>query len=205
MNQTRLIRTFTLFFGVLVMTSCANIKSVDEWQMKEFQGQFNNILIIGATTNADQRGMFENKFVEVLRSQKVEALQSYKLIYDTRELSREVVAEAIKNEDIDAILVTRLVALKQEEVYRRSEEDQDEEMSYFTFYDNALRQSEDGYSAEFDVLTLETRVYDVLSGLMVWTMQSRNVDPTIPREVLHNQIKLTIDTLRERGLIQPRT
>jgi hypothetical protein len=203
MNQTSLIRTLTLFFTALVMASCANIKTVDEWKMKEFAGQFNDLLIIGATSNADQRGMFENKFVELLTSENVEALQSYKLIYDTRELSREVVAAAIKDKDIDAILITRLIGLKQEEVYRRTE-DRDEGMNYFTFYDNALHQSEDGYSAEFDVLTLETRIYDVLSGLMVWTMQSRNVDPSVPREVIHNQIKLTIDTLRERGLIQPR-
>ena len=204
MNQTSLIRTTTLLLTALVMASCANIKTVDEWQMKEFEGQFNNFLIIGATSNADQRGMFENKFVELLTSENVVSLQSYKLIYDTRELSREVVAAAIKDKDIDAILITRLIALKQEEVYRRTE-DRDEGMNYFTFYDNALRQSEDGYAAEFDVLTLETRIYDVLSGLMVWTMQSRNVDPSAPREVIHNQIKLTIDTLRERGLIQPRS
>ena len=204
MNQTSLIRTTTLLLTALVMASCANIKTVDEWQMKEFEGQFNNFLIIGATSNADQRGMFENKFVEALTSENVVAVQSYKLIYDTRELSREVVAAAIKDKDIDAVLITRLIALKQEEVYRRTE-DRDEGLNYFTFYDNALRQSEDGYAAEFDVLTLETRIYDVLSGLMVWTMQSRNVDPSAPREVIHNQIKLTIDTLRERGLIQPRS
>ena len=204
MNQTSLIRTTTLLLTALVMASCANIKTVDEWQMKEFEGQFNNFLIIGATSNADQRGTFENKFVEVLTSENVVAVQSYKLIYDTRELSREVVAAAIKDKDIDAVLITRLIALKQEEIYRRTE-DRDEGMNYFTFYDNALRQSEDGYAAEFDVLTLETRIYDVLSGLMVWTMQSSNVDPSAPREVIHNQIKLTIDTLRERGLIQPRS
>lgn len=204
MNQTSLIRTTTLLLTALVMASCANIKTVDEWQMKEFEGQFNNFLIIGATSNADQRGMFENKFVEALTSENVVAVQSYKLIYDTRELSRELVAAAIQDKDIDAVLITRLIALKQEEVYRRTE-DRDEGLNYFTFYDNALRQSEDGYAAEFDVLTLETRIYDVLSGLMVWTMQSRNVDPSAPREVIHNQIKLTIDTLRERGLIQPRS
>ena len=113
-------------------------------------------------------------------------------------------AAAIKGKDINAVLITRLIGLKQEEVYRRTE-DRDENLNYFTFYDNALRQSEDGYSAEYNVLTLETRVYDVLSGLMVWTMQSRNVDPSDARDIIHNQINLTIETLRERGLIQPRS
>ena len=170
--------------------------------MNEFAGQFDNFLIIGATSNADQRGMFENKFVEALRSENIVALPSYKLIYDTRELSREVVETAIKGKDINAVLITRLIALKQEEVYRRTE-NRDEDLNYFTFYEGALSQSEDGYTAEFDVLTLETRVYDVLSGLMVWTMQSRNVEPSAARDVIHNQIQLTIDTLRDQGLLQP--
>lgn len=202
MNLTSLIRTLILLFTALVLASCASIQTVDEWHMKEFQGQFNNFLIIGATTNADQRGRFENKFVEALTNENVAALPSYKLIYDTRGLSREVVVEAIKGKDINAVLITRLIALKQEEVYRRTE-DRDEGLNYFTFYDNALSQSEDGYSAEFDVLTLETRVYDVLSGLMVWTMQSQNVDPSAARDLIENQIELTIETLRNRNLIGP--
>jgi hypothetical protein len=202
MNLTSLIRTLILLFTALVLASCASIKTVGEFHMKEFQGQFNNFLIIGATTNADQRGRFENKFVEALTNENVAALQSYKLIYDTRGLTREVVAAAIKGKDIDAVLITRLIALKQEEVYRRTE-DRDEGLNYFTFYDNALSQSEDGYSAEFDVLTLETRVYDVLSGLMVWTMQSQNVDPSAARDLIENQIELTIETLRNRNLIGP--
>jgi hypothetical protein len=182
------------------MASCASVKSVDEWHMKEFAGQFDNFLIIAATSNADQRGRFENKFVAALKSENIAALPSYKLVYETRELSREVVAEAIKGKDINAVLITRLIGLKQEEVYRRTE-DRDENLNYFTFYDNSLRQSEDGYSAEYNVLTLETRVYDVLSGLMVWTMQSQNVDPSDARDIIHNQITLTIETLRNRGLI----
>jgi hypothetical protein len=52
-------------------------------------------------------------------------------------------------------------------------------------------------------LTAKTRVYDILSSLMVWTMQSQNVDPSAARDLINNQIELTIETLRNRNLIGP--
>jgi hypothetical protein len=173
-------------------------------QLKDFGDKFNNLLIIGATSNADRRGMFENKFVEALTNENIVAIPSYKLIFDIRELSRKVVSSAIVGKDFDGVLVTRLVNMTQEEIYIRPTE-RDENLNYFTYTDNALRASEPGYSAEFNVLTLETNVYDIFSGLLVWSLRTRApASDNPPSEAIHAQIKLTIDTLRSRGLIEPR-
>ena len=74
-------------------------------------------------------------------------------------------------------------------------------MTFFTFYDNALQQSSDGYHEQFNVFTLETNLYDTASGELVWSMQSEIMDASRPRHVIEDQIRLTIDTMKSQGLI----
>ena len=160
----------------------------------------NNILIIGVTSRSTRRRVFEDEFVEVLEARKVSATPSYELITTSLQLSREVVENAIKGQDIGAVLVTRLAGVKEEEVYRQPD-DQDENLTYFSYYDNSLKQVNDGYYAQFRTIVLETNLYDTRSGELVWSMQSETMDASQPRHVIEDQIKLTIDLLARRGLI----
>ena len=51
------------------------------------------------------------------------------------------------------------------------------------------------------MLKLETNVYDVASGKLVWSMQSESVDPQSASQVIKDQIKLVIETLEKRSLL----
>lgn len=201
MNQTTLLKLFTLSFSALVLTACASTSPVGEWRKQGFSGELNNILIIGVTSRSTRRRLFEDKFVEAFAALEVDATPSYKLITSSLYLSREVVENAIKGLDIGAVLVTRLAGIKDKEVYRQPD-NQDENLSYFSYYDNALQQANAGYYAQYRVLTLETNLYDTRSGELVWSMQSETIDPSQPRHVIEDQIKLTIDTLAKQGLIK---
>jgi hypothetical protein len=200
MNQTRLLKTITLALTALVIAACANTKPVGEWRSEGFSGKLNNILIIGVTSRSDRRRVFEDKFVEGLAALKVNATPSYKLMDSSLHLTREVVENAIKGKDIGAVLVTRLAGIKDKEVYRQPD-NRDENLSYFNYYDKSLHQANDGYTAQYRVVALETNLYDTASGELVWSMQSETMDISQPRHVIEDQIKLTINTLAKRGLI----
>ena len=100
-----------------------------------------------------------------------------------------------------AVLVTRLAGITEKEVYRQPD-NQDENMTYFTYYDKAFQQSNDGYYDQYKVVTLETRLYDTQSGELVWSMQSETMDVSRSRQVVEDQIELTISILDKRGLIK---
>ena len=116
------------------------------------------------------------------------------------ELSRVAVAKAIEGKDLGAVLVTRMVGIRDRETYQRSR-DEDKEMNYFTFYDNALEKANDGYYSQFRVFTLETNLYDAASGEMVWSMQSEVMDASRPRHVIEEQIKLTIKMMKSQDFL----
>lgn len=200
MNQTTLLKTITLALTALVIAACANTKPVGEWSNEQFTGKLNNILIIGVTSRSDRRRVFEDKFVEGLATLKVSATPSHKLMDSSLHLTRQVVENAIKGQDIGAVLVTRLASVKEKEVYR-APDNQDENLSYFNYYDKSLQLANDGYTEQYRTVVLETNLYDTASGELVWSMQSKTMDASQPRHVIEDQIKLTISTLAKRGLI----
>jgi hypothetical protein len=200
MNQIMSLKMFTLTLAALILAACANTGPIGEWRDETFSGKLNNILIIGVTSRTDRRRKFENKFVEQLATLKVNATPSHELITSSLYLSRKVVENAIKGQNIAAVLVTRLVGIKEKEVYRQPD-NQDENLSYFKYYDNAFHQTNDGYYEQYRVVTLETNLYDTQSGELVWSMQSETMDSSRPARVIEDQIKLTISTLARQGLI----
>ena len=200
MIKSILIKAATLVLTVLVIAGCANTKPIGEWSNKSFSGKLNNILIIGVTSRSERRRVFEDKFVEGLAALKVNATQSYELIESSLYLSRAVVENAIEGQDIGAVLVTRLAGIKENEVYR-APDDQDENLSYFSYYDKSFHQANEGYTTQYRTVALETNLYDTESGELVWSMRSETMDASQPRQVIEDQIRLTTSTLAKRGLI----
>ena len=202
MYKILLPRTIVFILMVLATASCATSKPIGEWRSENFTGKLDSFLIIGATSNSERRYLFESKFVEALAASNITALTSYKLIADTRELSRETVEAAIEGKNVDAVLVTRLAGVKAEEVYRLPTS-YDHYSSYDGYYDNALQETNSGYYSEYNLLSLETNVYDVASRELVWSMQSEAIDASERGKIIESQIQLTIDTLRRHGMIGP--
>ena len=200
MSQTKLLKTITLALTALVITACANTKPVGEWSNEQFTGKLNNILIIGVTSRSDRRQLFEDKFVEGLAALKVNATPSYKLMDSSLHLTRQVVENAIKGQDIGAVLLTRLAGIKDKDVYR-APDNQDENLSYFNYSDKSLQLANDGYTEQYRTVVLQTNLYDIESRELVWSMQSETMDASQPRNVIGDQIELTINTLAKRGLI----
>lgn len=202
MSQTVLFRTVILFLSALAISACATgPKPIGEWREEGFSGQLDRFLIIGVTSRSTRRRVFEDQFVEALAAQKITAIPSYNLITTTQELSRDAVERAIKGKGLGAVLVTRLIGIKQEEVYRKPDS-YDYYASYSGFYDQALQQTNQGYYSQFKVLTLETNVYESGSGKLVWSMQSETLDSSRPRDLIEKQIGLTIGNLRKQGLLK---
>ena len=201
MNQARLLKFIALVFTALVIAACAGTKPLGEWRKEGYSGALNNILIIGVTSRSERRRVFEDKFVEGLAALNVNATPSYELLESSLFLSRAVVENAIKGQNIGAVLVTRLAGVKEQEVYRPAD-NKDENLSYFRFNDKSFQQTDIGSYEQYRVLTLETNLYDTQSAELVWSMQSETMDATQTRKVIGEQIKLTIDTLAKRGLIK---
>lgn len=188
---------------LLSLSACATTKPVGEWRNENFAGRIDNFLVIGVTSRHELRYAFEQKFAESLAAIGASGTESFRLIPSTRRLTREDVEAAIRERDFAGVLVTRLVGAESKEVYKLPS-DYDYERGYFGYYDHAWQETNDGYYAQYRTLTLQTNLYEVASGDLVWSMKSEVVDASQPHEVVDDQIELTIKTLARRGLIATR-
>ena len=184
----------------LVLSACATTKPVGEWRSDSFSGSVDDILIIGVTSRTTRRRLFEDQFAAGLATYNKKAVASYKLLESSLYLTRDVIERAIKGQDIGAVLITRLVGIKEKEVFREPA-NYDYHRGYFGYYDHAWQKTNTGYYSEYKVFTLETNLYDVASGELVWSMQSETMDVSQPREIIKEQIELSINSLVRQGLI----
>lgn len=200
MKYSALQHSIMLVLVALWVSACSSSRPIDEWRSDNFAGKLDNILIIGVTSQSTRRRTFEDTFVSGLAALEVNATPSYKLLASSLELNKEIVTQAIEGKNIGAVLVTRLARFSEKEVYQRSS-DQDEDLSYFSISRGGVQQIDKGHYEQHVVLTLETKVYDIASEALIWSMQSEIEDPEVSRQAIQDQIKLTIDTMRKRRLI----
>lgn len=201
MRRRAIIHSAMLFLTATLLGACAsNPKPVGEWREPAFTGKVSNVLVIGVTSRSTRRRVFEDLFVQALGEHGLSAVPSYELITSTQELSRETVLAAIEGRDIDGIIVTRMVGIKEDEVYK-APPSYDYYRDFHGYYDHALQQNNQSYYAKFKIVTLETNLYETNSRTLVWSMNSEVIDSQQPRHLIEKQIKLTIDHLKQQGLI----
>jgi hypothetical protein len=174
-----------------------------EWREQGFSGQLNHILVIAATEQATQRHAVEDDYVEAFAAVDVTAVPSYSLISSDQPLSRETVEAAIEGQGFDAVLVTRLLGVEEVEEYQPPTTF-DHHRSYHRYYMRSMDYSSPGYYRRYNILTLESNLYDTATRDLVWSIQSETIDPSAPRDVVEAQIALTIDRLTQAGLIAPK-
>lgn len=200
MKSTTPFRAILFVFTALMLSACATKRPVMEWQDEGFTDALDNILIIAAIERSTRRRVYEDEFVEALAALNVDATPSYELMTTSMTISRKTVEAAIRGQNIDVVLVTRLLGVKEEEVYQPPTY-YDHHRSYHRYYTHALENDNRAYYRRFKVLTLETNIYDAATKELVWSMQSESIEPSVPRNLIEEQIALTIETLQARGLI----
>lgn len=183
----------------LLLSACAN-RPVSEWQDEVYAGPIRDVLIIGVSEQQTNRQIFEGTFVDELAKRDVTATASSTLMAADEKISRETVEAAIQGESIDTVLVTRLLSVEEREAYYEPSTAR-HYRNYYTYYSHSWNHAYSGSYRTYDVLQLETNVYDVKTGKLVWSMQSESVDPQSATQVIKDQIKLVIKTLSDRELL----
>jgi hypothetical protein len=193
----------------VLLFSCASTKITQSWVEPDNKKSYSNFLIIGIGESEQTRRAYESYFVEALREKAIEAEASYRLIKSNVEIDRQSVDKAIEGLNIDGVIVTHLVAVDEETVYRPS-------TGYmygggyggyygnlYSYYPHVNSYVHDpGYYTTHETYTLETSLYDVASEELVWTARTRTFSPESVDEVIADLTKLLIKDLQEKNLIK---
>lgn len=185
--------------AVSMLCACAT-RPTAEWQDDSYSGPIRDVLIIGVSEQQTNRRIFEDTFVNELRERNVVATASATVLEADEKISKETVETAIAGKSIDTVLVTRLLGVEDRQSYHEPTTAR-YYRGYYTYYSQSWNYANSGYYRQYQVLKLETNVYDVKTNRLVWSMQSESVDPQSATQVIEDQIKLVIDTLSDRGLL----
>ncbi len=209
-----LCRTAALFVTSILLASCANTKISQSWVEPDNKKSYDDLLIIGIGESQHNRRAYESNFVEELMANGADAEASYKLIKSNEKIDRSTVTRAIKGMGIDGVIVTHLVAVDEETIYRPTTG-----YAYgggygvgygggyygglYSYYPHVNSYvNNPGYYTTHETYTLETNLYDVESEELVWSARSRTFAPESVQEVIVDLTKLLIKDLQQKNLIK---
>ena len=167
---------------------------------------FKSLFVIGLGENEQKRRLFEDVFSRVLSDDSTYAMPSWKRLPQSRLLSETELKTALGTNEFDAVLITRLVSV---------DEDGDEEhVEGDTSGVQRARPLEGYYQGSYEVVhepgyyertiayRLETNLYAISDGGLVWAAHSAIVDPASVEKAIDSLARTVSEKLIQEGLIR---
>ncbi len=186
---------------VVFVTGCASTKISGEWDAPEEKtvGPYRKIFLTAITGEETVRRQVEDAFQATLLPLQVEGIQSYTSMPDSGKPEKDVLVAAIKASGADAALVIRMV--KKENKVTVSP-------TYYGpsgYYGGYYRSWDDFYAPstvyQYDVVTLEARLYDVATEALVVAISTETVESGQLQKEIEKYAALISNRLVEKGVL----
>ena len=174
------IRTMLLATGfALAIAGCSTVSVTNQWRDPQFAGAAaTNFVVVGIARNETTRRVFEDTFVAELRKAGVQAQPAYTQI-EAGENGKVKLTDLVRASGADAVLTTRV---------QRVQQKVDVSPGYYYggyggfygWYGGAWASAPT--VSQYEVVTLETNVWDPKSGTLIWAATTERVaSPDIPK------------------------
>jgi hypothetical protein len=198
----------TLMFFSATSMSGKSSKLITSWKNPTVKvGHFKRVLVIGMSANPGRRSDFEDALSAALTTSGVEIIPGNTILLrpDASPLNLTYLREQIRANKVDAVVVSRLVSIKDAVTYIPP--DVGFPYPYYnSFYGYYGRVSpivySPGYLIQEKTIRIETNVYAVTSaeGELVWTGTSDTFNPKNAQKVISSVVKLVSQALNKAGI-----
>lgn len=200
-------------FCLLVAASCSltNLNAV--WKDPQYQGgKLKNVLVVGGSTNQIVRRIFEDEFTARLKSRGTHAIPSYTIFPSEKTLAKDTIESKSRDLGIDAMLIARVVDTKTKReitpapsnYYYRDTYFYDWPNQYSRFYSGSFPgrfYNDRSYYSEYEVVNLETTIYETQTGKLIWSALSDTVVGGSSQLEVSSVVKAIMKNLAENHLI----
>jgi outer membrane lipoprotein SlyB len=170
-------RAVVAVFAILLLVSlagCASTTLTGSWADPKYtSGEFKKIMVVGVAKREAVRNIFEDAFVTRLREHSSDGIQSRTLGLGDGQIDKETLAAKLTELGCDGVLVTRFIDQKTEQTYYPPSGYAVPSAyygGYYGYYSGAYAMAySPGYTVESTTVSLETTLYDVRTGELVWT------------------------------------
>ena len=208
-KQNMFIASILLMLIAAVQGCSSSTKLVDSWADSSYQGEkLRKFLVIGVVKDDLMRRTFEDQFVGKMTQGGREAVASYVYmphLQDYRE--REKIEAVVKKVGADAVLVTTLQDIENRKDYVPPRVDYVPAAwggyGYYGYYFQSMQPIySPGYERTTKVVRLQTRVFSVKTGKMVWGGATESFNPSSAGEIVAKLASLVVSDMKKAGLIK---
>ena len=193
---------FALWTGVcLASLGCGTTRLDTVWADSEATASdlaFQHVVAIAALREEALQRAVEDALASAAID--TEVTPGYRLVSRADRADVDRLRTVLEGHGIDGAIVVRLVDIREEEVFVPRTGG-----SYGGYYDHwrraGVRVYESGYYRTDTEVTVETRLYDVHDGRLLWAATSNTINPRDVDEVIEGIVESAGHDLRERGLI----
>ena len=216
----KVFRTPLILLLLFTLSGCSSVTMIASWKDKSIpEKNYGKFLVVGVTENNQTRQLFEEVMASELLKKGLSATASYTITGVVEKQSPETLEKAVKKTGVDAVLTTRLTGRKISTDTRVGYVMTDRGFAnpYLNNYDVLPNDLYGFYGASvvsyatFDMksvqvtnsttYTLETNLFDTLTGKLVWSGTTSMVDPEGLITAGKKFAGVTIRALSKEGLI----
>jgi hypothetical protein len=191
--------------GLTVLAGCASTQLVGNWKDPNYTARAKKILVLGMARTEGIKAQYENTLSATLKAEGVDAVPAGQLVPHDGEVKKEDIRAAIEGQGFDAVLVTRLVAERQEQRYIPGTPYVAPHPYYHGFYDYYMSTYPmvygPGYLVNDRIVNLETNVYETQQGKLIWAVTSETFNPENINREIASLAKLITQQMKKDGVI----
>jgi hypothetical protein len=190
--------------SVCLFAACSSTTLRGSWKDEQYTGgPLSKLLVIGVAQNTQNQRNFEDEFVKRLEERGTAALASYRIFGAEARLEREVVENKVRDSDISAVLVTKLVGSKIETVHHPATTSVNRSGGWHGYYSGSWDVTHRPASTEqYEVLSLESNLFDSQTSKLIWSASFETVVERTPQELIKSFVDVALKSLVEEQLVR---
>lgn len=169
-------------------------------------GSFHKLFVIGVGEDDAGRRLFEDTFAKSLAEQGAAAQASWGKLPQSTQLSEEQIRGAIEGGDFNGVVIARLLKVDESKEYvppsTYSVPSAYHGYGYYGYYGTSYEVvHQPGYFKTNTTFVIETNLYSVATGDLVWSGQSETLNPESLADVIDSMTAAVAKKLRSEKLI----
>jgi hypothetical protein len=197
---------------VLLIVGCASTIVTGSWKDPNYNGQVKKVYVVGIAKQETTRRIFEDEFSKQLATYGVIGISSYSDLPASEEINTEVIAAKVRTNGADAVLLTRAIGKRTEEVvnpgriYDYGPPGLYYPDPYYRNYGSYYARSRElvyqpATVSQFQVMTIEANLYDAKTSELIWSAQLETTVQDNLKALIDGFIETVIKDLKAKGLL----
>ena len=206
-NYRSLWRLLFLLIVPLLLHSCASSTLTATCYDQSYAGSnsLRDVLVVAVTEEETSRRLYEDGFVAALGESGVRGIQSYSLQVSDIEPTKQAVQTAVAMADARYVLITRHLSTDKKQHYSPPEPVYVD--PYYSrmhrYYPLAYQEVRyrPGYTYTVTTVSIESNLYDAQTEKLIWSAQSKSVDPNMSKTFFDGLVDVFVKDLKEKKLL----